>query len=64
MTNRELAEKIAADLFVNGGDRLKLVRDPVGAQPEKDLGGWSKPALARYIKKILDETKPITGACE
>ena len=66
MTNRQLAEKIAERLFTNGvgkrAERLKLVIDPKGSEPERDLGGWCERAAADQIEKILDETAAVRQA--
>jgi hypothetical protein len=66
MTNRQLAEKIAERLFTNGSgkraERLKLVIDPAGSQPERDLGGWGERAAADQIEKIMDETAAVRQA--
>jgi hypothetical protein len=54
MTRRQLAEYIAASLFVNGAgqyaDRLILAVD---GPPSRDLGGWCLKAVADRIELAL-----------
>lgn len=60
-STREIAERIADDLFHNGAgeeaDRLVLTkdnnRDGHSRQPTRDLGGWSKRAVAVRVEVIL-----------
>lgn len=50
---RELAEKIAKQLFHNGmnekASRLKMI----GAQPDEDLGGWCLGAVVDRVETVL-----------
>lgn len=66
MTDRELAEKIAADLFTNGngdkGDRLVMVQEPQEA-PRRDLGGWCQAAVVNRVENILKQkSRPVDRA--
>lgn len=53
MTDRELAEAIARDLFTNGfrerATRLVLTDDENG----KPLGGWCEKAVADRVEEFL-----------
>jgi hypothetical protein len=57
LSNRELAEEIAKRIFTNGSqdvaDRLVLVQEPPAHSVKRDLGGWSKWALADIICEEL-----------
>lgn len=58
-SNRELAERIANDLFRNGSNQLaeRLVLT-IDGPPKRDLGGWSEKALADQIERLLDAEVP------
>lgn len=55
MTNMEIAERIADELFRSGsgrsGTRLLIWDD----KRNMDLGGYSKESILRHIVKILDK---------
>ncbi len=56
MNNKQIAEAIAEELFVNGqgdrADRLALMKSQ-GTDPERYLGGWSKSAAISVIEQAL-----------
>jgi hypothetical protein len=59
---RELAERVAADVFVNGqgetADRLVLVKDA----PLRELGGWGRMPFIDRVERVLraaDEAAPV-----
>jgi len=53
MTNRELAEQIAMELFTNGfhsrADRLQLCD-----ADNRDLGGWGFKSAVDVIERVLN----------
>ena len=66
MSNRQIAELIADDLFTNGAgemaDRLVLMCDqsPWSREAPRDLGGYSKAAVIDVIERglIQQQTAP------
>jgi len=62
MTNRELARRIVAEVFVNGNNeranRVALMFGDWKKGTEKPRGGWCEAALALSILRILNDTRP------
>ena len=54
LTIRELAEMIARDLFTNGNGERAVFLKHFDAQ-DRYRGGWSEPAVADRVEKILAE---------
>lgn len=67
MTNKERAERIANELFVNGSgeraDRLMLTKDRA-PDHHIDLGGWGLEPIIDKIKSILDTCQSVESARE
>lgn len=60
MTNKQLAEKIADDLFTNHwGDKAKRLM--LILEDGRDGGGWCKQAVIDRIERALNE-QPTQGA--
>jgi len=59
MTEKELAEKIADEMFKNGvgevADRLVLTKD--GAPPSRSLGGWGRVGFVHVVAEVLRQHK-------
>jgi hypothetical protein len=71
MTN-DIAERIAETLFLNGfgerAERLLLVREvapgSIQVSNGRDLGGWSKTAVAAIIRAELSEVREVLAELE
>jgi hypothetical protein len=58
VTRREVAEKIAEAIFVNGqGQKAERLVLTVDGPPQRDLGGWGFRPIIDQIEKVLADVE-------